>query len=182
MCCRIVSNDWRNADMFESFIRRLFTILILLFLQGLILNRVQLFGYATPMLYILFILSTPLTASRPLLLLNSFLLGLGADMLTNTPGIAAASCTFLALCQPVLLRMLSSHESLAEVQPTLAFMGAITYLYYIGLASVLYYGVYYLLLSFSLVHPLDMLLNVAGGSVLTTLMLGALAASRKKKK
>ena len=72
----------------------------LVLLQVLILNNVHIAGYATPFLYVYFILKFASGTSRNELMLWAFFLGLAIDIFSNTPGMNAAATVFLAFVRP----------------------------------------------------------------------------------
>ena len=88
-----------------SFIRRLGTLILLVFIQVLLLNRIALFGYATPLFYIWMIVRFDSTMKRSSVLLWAFFLGLTIDMFSSTPGLNAASATLLAMFQPGIVKL-----------------------------------------------------------------------------
>ena len=77
----------------------------LVLLQVLILNQMHINGYATPFLYIYFILKFHSRVSRNELMVWGFVLGLVVDMFSNTPGMNAAVTTCLAFFRNTFLRM-----------------------------------------------------------------------------
>jgi len=78
--------------------------IVLLLLQVLLLNNIQLFGYLTPYLYVLFILLYPINSDRALFLILAFLMGLSVDIFGNSGGIHAAACLCMAYARPLLLK------------------------------------------------------------------------------
>ena len=56
-------------------------------LQGILLNNMNLFGYANPAVYLLFFMTYPVVENKALLLLLATLSGLAIDILSNTSGI-----------------------------------------------------------------------------------------------
>lgn len=79
--------------MLQTIISRLGWFVFLFLLQVLVFNHVHIFGYATPMPYIYFLLILPSDTPRWLYVLLGFVLGLLIDLFTNTPGMAAGSMT-----------------------------------------------------------------------------------------
>ena len=71
----------------------------LILLQVLLLNRISLFGYATPILYSYFLLKLPLGRNVFFVIIASFLMGLTIDIFLNTPGMNAAAITIVAAFQ-----------------------------------------------------------------------------------
>ena len=76
---------------------RLLQMLGLVALQVLVMNHVHLLGYATPLIYVAFLLYFPLNTSRVEILLWSFALGLTIDIFSNTPGIASSAMTLTGM-------------------------------------------------------------------------------------
>ena len=76
-------------------IRQVFTFVILCIVQVLVLNHINLFGCATPLLYVYFVMSFRRGYPRWAIMLWSFCLGLCIDVFSDTPGVAASSATFL---------------------------------------------------------------------------------------
>lgn len=76
----------------------------LVLLQVLVLNKINLFGYINPYVYILFIILLPATLNQTRILLFSFLLGLTIDMFGDSGGIHACACLLIAYLRPLVLR------------------------------------------------------------------------------
>lgn len=76
----------------------------LVLVQVLILNHINFLGYINPYLYPLFILVFPLTGNKGLLIILSFILGLTIDVFSDSGGIHAAACVFIAWIRPVVLK------------------------------------------------------------------------------
>lgn len=87
--------------MLQTIISRLGWFVFLFLLQVLVFNHVHIFGYATPMPYIYFLLILPSDTPRWLYVLLGFVLGLLIDLFTNTPGMAAGSMTLSGLLVPL---------------------------------------------------------------------------------
>lgn len=153
--------------MILVFCARLLWMLSLLALQVLIFNHVHLLGYGTPLVYTYFLFLFPLGASRNGVLLWSFALGLAVDVFSDTPGVAAASMTLVALVQPPLLRMMVPQDAVEDVVQSYRTMGAWAYVRYVVLLSLLYHLVFFLLEYFSFFNGLDLLYSFAGSWLLT---------------
>ncbi len=89
--------------MIISYLQQLYWFFGLVVMQVLILNKIHVLGFITPFLYIYFLLKLPTGTSRNLLLLLGFTLGIVIDMFSNTPGMNAAACVFLAFVRPLYL-------------------------------------------------------------------------------
>lgn len=77
---------------------------VLIFLQVIIFNNINLFGYVNPYPYLLFIVLFPVNGNKNALLVGSFFLGLIIDMFSNSGGIHAMASIILAFVRPNLFR------------------------------------------------------------------------------
>lgn len=84
--------------------------IVFILLQGLILNNIELSGYINPFLYVLFILTLPLTASKYLVLILSFIIGLVIDMFSSTMGFHVAATVFVGFLRPYILKLLEPRD------------------------------------------------------------------------
>ncbi|HEX5742315.1 MAG TPA: rod shape-determining protein MreD [Flavobacteriaceae bacterium] len=82
--------------MNNIFFSNTFRFIGLVFLQILIFNNINLFGYLNPYPYIAFVFLFPFKKERSVLLIFSFLIGLTIDFFTDSGGIHAASTLFIA--------------------------------------------------------------------------------------
>ena len=83
----------------------MFSFVVFCLLQVMILNHIHLFGFITPLFYVYFLLSFEYNYPRWGILLWAFVMGVILDTFTNTPGVAAASMTFVAFIQPYFLEL-----------------------------------------------------------------------------
>ena len=118
-------------------------------LQVLVLNQMHILGYATPFLFIYFILKLNTRIGRNALMLWAFSLGLLIDMFSNTPGVNAASATFLAFFRTSILRLVTLRDMDEGFRPGFRSMGVSAFLRYIFLASSLFCIVLFLIDTFS---------------------------------
>ena len=96
--------------MIITYIHRIGWFIGLVLLQVLILNNVHIAGYATPFLYIYFILNE--------LMLWAFFFGLTIDIFADTPGMNAAATVLLAFLRPSLLRLFTPRDNLDSIIPS----------------------------------------------------------------
>ncbi len=76
----------------------------LVFIQTLVFNNINFLGYINPYIYIMFITLFPVKNNRLFIIFLSFFLGLSIDLFSDTGGIHAAACVFIAYIRPVLLK------------------------------------------------------------------------------
>ena len=121
----------------------------LVLMQVLILNQMHVNGYATPFLYIFFILKFHSRVSRNELMLWAFALGLIVDMFSNTPGMNAASATCLAFFRNTLLRMVTLRDMDEDFEPSIRTLGISAYFRYALLACGIFCTLFLLVDTFS---------------------------------
>nr|MDQ8210237.1 rod shape-determining protein MreD [Mariniflexile sp. KMM 9835] len=76
----------------------------LVFLQVILFNNINFLGYINPYVYIMFIALFPVKNNRFIIIFLSFLLGLTIDLFSDTAGIHAAACVFIAYIRPIILK------------------------------------------------------------------------------
>lgn len=103
--------------MTSDLINRIVTFLVFLVVQVLVLNHIHLFGVATPLLYVYFVLLFRRNHPKWAILMWSFFLGLCIDVFSNTPGVAAGSMTLVALFQPYVLEPFLTRDSEDNLKP-----------------------------------------------------------------
>ena len=121
----------------------------LVLMQVLILNQMHVNGYATPFLYIFFILKFHSRVSRNELMLWAFALGLIVDMFSNTPGMNAASATCLAFFRNTLLRMVTLRDMDEGFRPSVRSMGMSSFIRYVFLSCSMFCSILFLIDTFS---------------------------------
>jgi rod shape-determining protein MreD len=160
-------------------LRRALIFVVLCLTQVLVFNHIHLFGYATVLLYVYFVVMFPRNYPRWAILLWSFFLGLAVDMFSSTPGMAAASLTLTGFLQPYLLELFLPREAPENMKSALSTLGFTKFL---TLASILVFVqclLFFTIESFSFFNWLQWLLNVIGSTVLTVILLMALESVRK---
>ena len=155
-----------NVDL----LRRLALFVILCLAQVLVLGQIHLFGCATPLLYVYFIISIRRHYPRWGLLLWGFCMGLLLDTFSNTPGVAAGSLTFLAFVQPYLLSFFIPRESAEDLSPRITTLGPAKYAWYSLISKLIFCILFFTLEQFSFFDPVEWLLNVRGSTLITFLL------------
>lgn len=163
-----------------SVIRHFFTFIILCLVQALVLNHINLFGCATPLLYVYFILLFRRGFPRWAVLLWSFLTGLCVDIFSNTPGVAASSATLLGLLQPYLLNLFVPRDSPEDLMPSMKSLGVARYIYYTIIGVLIYNTLFFTMEAFNFFNWLQWLMNIGGSTALTVVLILAIENVRKK--
>jgi len=98
--------------------------LLLILLQVFIFNKIQFSNLINPYFYILFILLLPFDMPRSAMLITAFFLGLCIDLFSNTLGMHAAACTWMAFVRPTVLKWISPREDYeSDTLPTIHYYG-----------------------------------------------------------
>ena len=135
--------------------------------QVVVLGHIHLFGCATTLLYVWMVILFPRNYPKSGILLWSFLLGIAVDTFFNTPGVAAASLTLIAIVQPYFFELFVPRDSVDNLEPSVATIGLMKYSTYVSVLVVLYCVVFYLLEMFSMADPLQWAACVAGSALVT---------------
>jgi rod shape-determining protein MreD len=154
-----------------SFISRLFTLIGLVLLQVLFLNRINLFGYVTPLFYLWMIARFDSSMSRTSILLWAFFLGLSIDIFSGTPGLNAAAATLVAMFQPGIVKLFVPLDRHDVLLPCSASMGGRQFAGYLLLITALHHTVYFILLSIPLGDWTVLVLKVVFSTLLTFLFM-----------
>ena len=153
------------------FLQRLTRLFVLLLFQVLVFNQVHLLGSITPLVMGYMIVCFHQGTSRSSVLMWGFITGLLFDIFSNTAGMAAASCTLIAMLQPPLLSIFIPRDAAEEFTPSFHTLGFWKYLLYVLLLMLILHGAFYLLDAFTLANWQLTLLSIGGGAVLTTLLI-----------
>jgi len=78
--------------------------IVLVLVQGLVLNHINFLGYINPYIYILFIILYPVKNNSSLFIFLSFLLGLCVDIFSDSGGVHAAASVTIAFLRPGFLK------------------------------------------------------------------------------
>ena len=163
--------------MIITYIHRIGWFIGLVLLQVLILNNVHIAGYATPFLYIYFILKFNSGTSRNELMLWAFFFGLTIDVFSDTPGMNAAATVLLAFLRPSLLRLFTPRDNQDNLVPSFKSMGITPFLKYTT-ASVFIHSLALLSIEFFSFSGI-WLLRVALCTVLTVTCIVAVEGIRR---
>ena len=160
-------------------LRRALVFVALCLVQALVFNHVHLFGCATVLLYVYFVVMFPRNYPRWAILLWSFFLGLSVDVFGNTPGMAAASLTLTGFVQPYLLTLFIPREAPDNMKSAVSTLGYTKFLTYAAILVLLHCLVFFTIESFSFFNWMQWAMNIAGTALLTLILLMTLESIRK---
>lgn len=125
----------------SSLVKNILRFMLFILVQVYVLDKVHLHQMITPYVYFLFILWLPFNINRSLLMLLAFALGMTLDAFRHHPGFHAAACVLVAYLRPFLVNLMIPQEG-ADTnyeEPSFQSMGgAIPYLIYAGLLSLVH--------------------------------------------
>ena len=156
--------------MSADFLKRLGLFALFFLIQVLVLGRIRLFHYATPLFYVYFIALFPR---------NHVLLGLCIDIFSNTPGLAATSLTVIAAVQPYYLELYVPRDSADNLKPSMLTLGPLKFTYYIVPMVLVYCLLFFSLEMFTFFNAFYWLMCVLGSTAITLVLIFALEIGRR---
>ncbi|MDR2407661.1 MAG: rod shape-determining protein MreD [Bacteroidales bacterium] len=153
--------------MSNSWLRQLLLFLLLVFLQVWLFNKIHLGGFATPLIYIYFIIKLPVDMNRNLVLLLSALLGLTIDLFIFTLGVNMLAATVVGFSRAYFLKLFSPRDIFESYSPSFFTFGKLLFFRYIYLTILLHQVVLFFIESLSLFDSFMLFLRVLGSFVLT---------------
>ncbi len=106
--------------------------ILLVLAQVLLFDKIKLFGYLNPIVYILFVFTYPLQKEKGTFLFLSFLLGLSVDFFTNSGGSNAAATLLIAFLRLPILKIIEGNNEIDFLLFTikkLNFLQSLTYIF-----------------------------------------------------
>jgi rod shape-determining protein MreD len=163
-----------------EFFKRLGWFVVLCLVQVLILNHIHLFDLAIPLLYVYFTITFQRGTPKWMILLWSFALGLAIDVFSNTPGLASASLTLIAVIQPYLLELFVPRDSVENLEVSISTLGIGKFIIYSAVLLVVYCLAFFALEAFSFFNWQYWLACAGASSLLTFALMMAIESVRAK--
>ena len=164
--------------MIITYLHRISWFIGLVLLQVLILNSICIGGYATPFLYIYFILKFDSGISRNELMLWAFFLGLIIDVFSDTPGMNAAATVALAFLRPFVLHLFTPRDIQDTLTPSIHVLGVNSFLKYTFVCTLLHCSMLLTIEFFSVANIGLLLLRIIVCTLLTSICIMALEGIR----
>lgn len=144
---------------------------VLMLVQILILNNVNLSGYAIPYLYVLFILMLPTNTGKIAMLLLAFLCGLTADIFSNMLGFHSFACTLVAFARILFAdRILTRNEAVIIDTPSVYTVKAQYFISYLLVLLSIFYLTFFSLELFDSHGLFRLLLSTVLSTLLTVVL------------
>jgi rod shape-determining protein MreD len=146
-----------------------------------VFNQIHLFGFGCIFIYVLFIISAPLSIKPAPLVVMGFLLGLSVDIFSNNYGTNAAATTLVAYIRPRTIRLFFSNSKLENSVKFFSDFTPDYYKYLITIIAIHHFTVFMLeAFTFSLI--LLVLLKTAISTVSTAIFIFFIQSLFFKKK
>lgn len=145
---------------------------LLVLVQGLILNHIMFSGFINPYLYVLFILLLPFDTPKWVLLVTAFFLGLSIDIFSDTPGMHAAATVLMAFIRPNLLAVITQREEIeSRDEPDIKKLGLVRFAMYALVLVLIHHSFLFFIEVFRLHEIFSTLLRVILSTIFTILLM-----------
>ena len=152
-------------------LQNIFSFVILVLFQVLVLNNIQFLGYINPYLYILFILSLPVSTHRWFSLVLAFALGLSIDAFSNTMGMHAFATVLVAFLRNGIIKLFISIEEGNNPTPSFYTFGVGAYIKYMVMMVMIHHTTLFFLEAFSFAHFWILSTKIILSSLVTILLI-----------
>ena len=152
------------------YIQEFFLFIFLILLQVIILNRINVLGFATPILYIYFLLKLPFGRNPYYTIISGFLIGLIIDIFLNTPGMNAAATTMLATFRKPILNLFYDREIFEEFIPGIN-SGTAQFVKLTVFAVLLHITILFFIESFTLFNAAYTLMRIVASSLISIIII-----------
>lgn len=160
--------------MTRTYINLLLLFFVLLFLQVSVFNSIHLFGFATPVLFIYFILKLPVEMNRNLVVVLAAGGGLLLDLFSYTLGLNMLALTIVGFLRFYMIKLFGPREIFENLQPSFVSFGIKQFMAYVG--SLLFVNIFVLfgIESLTLFNPLQLILRILSSFLLSFFIICAL--------
>lgn len=130
--------------MNKIILKYILSFVLIVLAQVFVFNKINMFGFISPMIYIVFIFSLPFKTMRWLVVLLGFLTGLVLDSFTGVIGIHSIATLIIAFARPFIIRTITLRVELEDhLLPVLQDMKFAWYLQYAFLLTFIHHSVYF---------------------------------------
>lgn len=161
-------------------LRQLGFFAVLCLAQAFVFNRIHLFGCATPLIYIYMIMKLERNYPKWGALLWSFALGLTVDVLSNTPGVAAASLTLIGVIQPYFMELFVQRDAPDNLSPSIKSLGYGKFCFFASTLTLLYCTVFFTLETFSFFNLTQWIAQILGSTLISLVIILTIESVRTK--
>ncbi|MEG1574741.1 MAG: rod shape-determining protein MreD [Bacteroidales bacterium] len=146
--------------------------IILMFFQITVFGNVALFGYATPFLFIYFIIKLPANMSPNLIMTLAFLTGLMLDIFFSTPGQYAFSATLVAFMRKSYISLiLQRDEESVAIIPSVKSLGQAPFAIYVLLVVFTFALTIFIIQAFTIFNSFKLILQILLSTLVTYILI-----------
>ena len=156
-----------------SYLYEIVLFVLLILLQVLLLNRISLFGLATPVLYGYFLLKLSRGRNLFYVIISAFLMGLIIDIFLNTPGMNASALTIVATLRKPVMNLFFDKDEYDAFVPGISSTGA-PFVRFTFLIVFLHLTILFLIESFTLFNLTTTLLRIVTSATISILLMLAM--------
>jgi len=154
-------------------LRLVLLFILLVLLQIGLFDNIRLFGFATPLLYIYFLIKLPINMNRNIVLVLSALLGFTIDIFGGALGLNMTVMILVGFLRYYLLKLFAPKDVFDEYLPSFNTFGKFYFIRYAGIMTLTQIFLIFTIESFSLFNPVLLFLRIAGSFTLTILLIFA---------
>ncbi|MCL2650450.1 MAG: rod shape-determining protein MreD [Candidatus Azobacteroides sp.] len=137
------------------------------------MNKIHLFGFATPLFYVYFILKLPSNMGRNSLIITACFLGFAIDFFSYTLGFNMLACTLMGFFRYYVLSSLAPRDMADSFIPSVKSFGLSLFMGYAMVLVAIHHIVLFVVESFTFFDIITLVLGIIGSSLLTlSLILG----------
>ncbi|MCC8147330.1 MAG: rod shape-determining protein MreD [Bacteroidales bacterium] len=159
--------------MGNTWLKLILLFVLLFFLQVWLFNKIHLFGYATPLLYIYLILKLPVDMNRNVVVVIAALTGLLIDVFSYTLGMHMLATVVAGFMRYYLLKIFTPRDMFESVLPSFSSFGYSLFLRYAGFVVLIHHILLFSIESLSLFDPVNLILRIVGSFILTMFLIFA---------
>jgi hypothetical protein len=140
---------------------------LIVLVQGLVVNNIQLNEYLNPMVYPIMIMMLPFEMSAIATMLVALVLGISVDAFSNTFGLHASAAVFIGYLRPTILKYIQPKEGYDNtLLPIIPDMGIVWFLIYSSVMILLHHLWFF---SFEILR-FDLILLILGKTFLSFIL------------
>lgn len=146
--------------------------ILIILLQLLVINNIELSTYVNPYMYILFILTLPISMKPWTVVLLSFFTGMVMDTFSSTPGLHMAAAGFMGYLRGFYLQFSFSKEDFAgQIEPSISKKGVVWFIVYISILTLFHHVILFYLEIYSFKEFFRTLLRILSSAFFTVLII-----------
>lgn len=147
--------------------------IVLALFQVLLFNQISIFGVATPILYIYFLIKLPMGRNLFYVIISGFLIGFIIDIFLNTPGMNAAATTIVATFRKPLMNAFFSRLEYEDFVPSI-YTATGSFIRFVITIVLVHQTLLFFIESFTFFNLYGTLIRIVASSAVTLVLIFAL--------